>query len=72
MAAGFRGIPDVPRERGQEFLRRDPSNGKYEEAEGLYNRTLAIVEKAMGPSHPDVATSLLGLTNNTLPPMPAR
>ena len=31
--------------------------GKYVEAEPLYQRSLAIWEKALGPQHPDVATS---------------
>ena len=34
------------------------TQGKYAEAEPLYNRALAIVEKALGPEHPYVATSL--------------
>ncbi len=32
--------------------------GYYAEAELLYKRALAIVEKALGPEHPHVATSL--------------
>ena len=32
--------------------------GKLEEAEPLYTRSLAIREKALGPDHPAVATSL--------------
>jgi len=32
--------------------------GKYAEAEPLYRRSLAILEKALGPEHPDVAESL--------------
>ncbi len=32
--------------------------GKYTEAEPLYERSLAIREKALGPEHPDVAASL--------------
>ncbi len=32
--------------------------GNYAEAEPLYQRSLAIQEKALGPEHPDVATSL--------------
>ena len=35
--------------------------GKYAEAEQLYERSLAILEKALGPEHPDVATSLNNL-----------
>ncbi len=34
------------------------AQGKYAEAEPLYQRALAIVEKALGPEHPHVATSL--------------
>ena len=32
--------------------------GRYGEAEPLYRRSLAILEKALGPQHPDVATNL--------------
>src|SRR5262245_41690254 len=35
--------------------------GKYSEAEGLYKRALAIREKALGASHPDVAQTLNNL-----------
>ena len=31
---------------------------QYAQAEPLYKRSLAIREKALGPDHPDVATSL--------------
>ena len=34
------------------------NQSKYAEAEPLYQRSLAIVEKALGPEHPDVAKSL--------------
>jgi hypothetical protein len=34
------------------------AQGQYAQAEPLYNRSLAIWEKALGPDHPDVATSL--------------
>jgi hypothetical protein len=34
------------------------STGRYAEAEPLYQRALAILEKALGPSHPHVATTL--------------
>ena len=34
------------------------AQGRYAEAEPLYQRSLAIREKALGPEHPDVATSL--------------
>jgi tetratricopeptide (TPR) repeat protein len=30
--------------------------GKYAEAEPLCKRSLAMLEKALGPNHPDVAT----------------
>jgi tetratricopeptide (TPR) repeat protein len=32
--------------------------GRYAQAEPLFKRSLAIKEKALGPDHPDVATSL--------------
>ena len=35
--------------------------GKYDEAEPLFKRALAIAEKALGKDHPAVATSLNGL-----------
>ena len=35
--------------------------GRYAEAEPLYKRALAISEKALGPEHPDVASSLNNL-----------
>jgi hypothetical protein len=34
---------------------------QYAQAEPLYKRSLAIWEKALGPDHPDVATSLNNL-----------
>jgi tetratricopeptide (TPR) repeat protein len=37
------------------------SEGRYGEAEPLYRQALAISEKALGPDHPDVATSLNNL-----------
>ena len=37
------------------------NQGKYAEAEPLYQRSLAIWEKALGKDHPDVATSLNNL-----------
>ncbi len=33
----------------------------YSEAEPLYQRSVAILEKALGPEHPDVAASLNNL-----------
>ncbi|CAN0505877.1 unnamed protein product, partial [Ectocarpus sp. 12 AP-2014] len=37
------------------------SQGKYDEAEPLYIRAIAIREKALGPDHPDVASCLNNL-----------
>jgi CHAT domain-containing protein/tetratricopeptide (TPR) repeat protein len=37
--------------------------GRYADAEPLYKRSLAIWEKALGPSHPNVATALNHLGN---------
>ncbi len=37
------------------------SQGRYAEAEPLYKRSLGIHEKALGPDHPDVGTSLNNL-----------
>ena len=37
------------------------AQGRYAEAEPLYNRALAISEKALGPEHPDVAIRLNNL-----------
>ena len=34
------------------------AQGRYAKAEPLYKRALAIVEKALGPDHPNVAKSL--------------
>ncbi len=34
------------------------AQGHYAEAEPLHKRALTIVEKALGPEHPHVATSL--------------
>ena len=34
------------------------AQGQYAHAEPLYKRSLAITEKALGPDHPNVATSL--------------
>ena len=36
---------------------------QYADAEPLYKRSLAIREKALGPEHPDVATSLNNLAD---------
>ncbi len=37
------------------------AQGRYVQAEPLFQRALAIVEKALGPEHPHVATSLNNL-----------
>ncbi len=47
-----------------DFNRHSPENraqGKYVEAEPLYQRALAISENSLGPEHPHVATSLNNL-----------
>jgi tetratricopeptide (TPR) repeat protein len=40
------------------FEKVGDDQGQYAKAEPLYQRALAIREKALGPEHPDVATSL--------------
>ena len=37
--------------------------GKLAEAEPYYQRSLAILEKSLGPDHPDVAASLNNLAS---------
>ena len=37
------------------------NQGKYDDAEPLYKRALAIREDTLGPRHPDVASSLNNL-----------
>ena len=37
------------------------AQGNYEDAKPLYERSLAIREKVLGPDHPDVATCLNNL-----------
>jgi tetratricopeptide (TPR) repeat protein len=37
------------------------AQGHYAEAEPLYKRALAIAEKALGPDHPNVGTTLNNL-----------
>ncbi len=37
------------------------AQGRYAEAEPLYKRSLAILEKALGPDHPHVAKGLNNL-----------
>ena len=34
------------------------AQGRYADAEPLFKRSLAILKKALGPKHPDVATIL--------------
>ena len=41
------------------------TQGKYGEADPLYKRSLEIWEKALGPDHPSVATSLENLNLRT-------
>lgn len=40
------------------LCRVDPSQGKYDEADQLYVRAIAIGENALGPEHPDPAAWL--------------
>ena len=35
--------------------------GKYEEAEALFNRALTIMQQDLGTSHPDVARTLINM-----------
>jgi tetratricopeptide (TPR) repeat protein len=39
------------------------AKGRYPDAEPLYKRSLAIIERAFGPDHPDVARSLNNLVD---------
>ena len=39
------------------------NQGKYDDAEPLYKRALAILEETLGPRHPDVAISLNNLAS---------
>ena len=50
MAASLNNLAEIYRKQG-----------KYAQAEPLYKRSLAIMEKALGPEHPSVATSLNNL-----------
>jgi len=49
------------RERSHALVEVRDTQGKYAEAEPLYQRALAISEKTLGPEHPQVATSLNNL-----------
>jgi Tetratricopeptide repeat len=42
------------------------NQGRYADAEPLYQRSLAIREKALGLEHPDIATSLSDLASGAL------
>ena len=46
---------------GQYILRLYQNEGKYEEAEPLFQRALTIREKVLGPEHPHTAQSLNNL-----------
>ena len=35
---------------------------RYDEAEPIYKRSLAILEKVLGPQHPDIRAVLQGLS----------
>ena len=35
---------------------------RYDEAEPIYKRSLAILEKVLGPQHPDIRAALQGLS----------
>eukprot|EP00752_Nemacystus_decipiens_P005303 g4810.t1 len=48
-------VPSAYREISTIFLQRE---GKYDDAKLLYERSLAIREKVLGPDHPDVASIL--------------
>ncbi len=50
MAAGLNNLAGLYRDQD-----------RYAEAEPLYQRSMAIREKALGPEHPDVAQSLNNL-----------
>ncbi len=43
---------------GGAWFSRNSIANQIDEAEPLFKRALAIVEKALGPEHPNVATSL--------------
>ena len=51
---------DILNERDTTIFLYD-NQSKYVEAEPLYQRFQAIVEKALGPEHPNVAATLQGL-----------
>ena len=57
-------IAEIPRTRlARRWVGRFRRGGRYAEAEPLYRRSLAILEKALGPKHPHVATALEGYAN---------
>ncbi len=47
-----------PRPVAQSEADRNPKKTNYADAEPFYQRALAIWEKALGPKHPHVATTL--------------
>ena len=53
--------PRMSAPRSTTWPRSIESQGRYAEAEPLYKRALAIPEKALGPDHPSVGTSLNNL-----------
>jgi tetratricopeptide (TPR) repeat protein len=57
----YKGAEIMIRTAGYTAPIRDASQGRNAEAEPLYKRSLAIREKALGPDHPEVATSLNNL-----------
>ena len=54
-------IQQNPREKANAAGMKAYQQGRYAEAEPLYKRSLVIWEKALGPEHPDVATTLSNL-----------
>ena len=73
-----RSVPIIPMSRTSlnNLAELYHDQGRYADAEPLYQRSLAISEKALGPDHPDVATSLNNLAGlyetKAATPMPSR
>ena len=61
LGEGARSRPSRRRDVAQQPGCALQDQGRYADAEPLYRRALAIQEKALGPDHPDVATSLNNL-----------
>ncbi|KAL1920685.1 uncharacterized protein VTP21DRAFT_1062 [Calcarisporiella thermophila] len=57
MASSVNNLAILYRNQGK-HEQAEPLQGKYEQAEQLYQRALAIREKALGPVHPYTATSV--------------